>query len=104
MDPDTIIMVVLICVGVALMLAGLIYAAVAGIRLVKAAQRVGIDSMDKVRIVMRKVEGLGPRFRELSEKQAIVSERLEDLSATASKINYLRDEFDRATAHVTHLK
>lgn len=104
MAPDTIIMVVLICVGVALMLAGLIYTAVAGVRLVKAAKKAGINSMDEVRIVIRKVEGLAPRVREITEKQHIVAERLQDLSDSTSKLNYLKDELDRATGHLSHLK
>jgi hypothetical protein len=104
MALDTIIMVVLICVGVALMLAGLIYVAIAGGRLAKAAREAGIASVDEVRIVMRKVEGLAPRLRDLKQKQEVVAERLEDLSATTSKLNYLKDEFERATAHMTHLK
>ena len=104
MAPDTIIMVVLICVGVALMLAGLVYVAIAGVRLARAAQKAGVSSMDEVRIIMRKVEGIGPRVRELTQKQRMLAERLQNLSASASKLNYLKHEFDRATGGITHLK
>ena len=104
MALDTTIMVVLICVGVALALAGLIYVAITGLRLVKAAQKAGVASMDEIRIVMRKVEGLGPRMKEFNEKQKVMSERFQDLSASTSKLNYLKDELDRATGGITHLK
>ena len=104
MDPDTIIMVVLICIGGALILAGLIYVAIAGFRLAKAAQKAGVDSMNDVRIIMRKAEGLGPRVREITEKQQVLSERMKDLTASAAKLNYLKNEFDRATGNITHLK
>ena len=104
MDPDTIIMVVLICVGAALVLAGLAYVATTGIRLVKTARKAGLDSMDDIRIVMRKVEGISARVRELDKKQKIVTERLRDLSASTAKLNYLKNEFDRATGGITHLK
>lgn len=104
MATDTLIMVVLICVGVALGLAGLVYAAVAGGRLVKAARKAGIHSMDEVRIVLRKVESLGPQLREIEKQQQVVAERLQHLSASASDLGYLKREFDRATGNVTHLK
>ena len=104
MAPDTLIMVILICVGVALGLAGVIYVAVTGLRLMKAARKAGIDSMDKVRIVTRKVEGLGPRLAEMQSRQQALAERMKDLSASASKLNYLKDELDRATGNLTHLK
>ena len=104
MALDTLIMVILICVGVALGLAGVVYAAIAGGRLVKAARKAGIASMDDVRIVLRKAEALGPRLREMQKKQKIVAERLQHLSATTSDLGYLKDEFDRATGNITHLK
>ena len=104
MAPDTIIMVVLICVGVALMLAGLVYVAIAGVKLAKAARKAGVNSMDEVRIIMRKVQGIGPRVREMNERQQVLAERLQNLSASTAKLNYLRDEFDRATGGITHLK
>jgi hypothetical protein len=104
MAPDTIIMVVLICVGVALIVAGLVYVAITGARLAKAAQKAGVNSMDDVRIIMRKAEGLGPRIKEMTEKQQILAERMRSLSASAAKLNYLKGEFDRATGGITHLK
>jgi hypothetical protein len=104
MAPDTLIMVILICVGVAIGLAGLIYAGICAVRLMKAAQKAGINSMDEVRIIMRKVEGLGPRLRDMEKKQKVVTERMQNLLATTSKLNYLKDELDRATGGVTHLK
>lgn len=104
MALDTLIMVILICVGVALILAGIVYAAVMGGRLVKAARKAGITSMEDVRTVRRKVETIGPQFREIDRKQKVVTQRLEHLSATTSKLRYLKEEFDRATGHITHLK
>jgi|WetSurMetagenome_2_1015567.scaffolds.fasta_scaffold48624_3 hypothetical protein len=104
MAPDTIIMVVLICVGVALIIAGLVYVAITGARLAKAARKAGVNSMDDVRIIMRKAEGLAPRVREITEKQRMLAERMRSLSASAAKLNYLKSEFDRATGGITHLK
>ena len=104
MAPDTLIMVVLICVGGALIIAGLIYVAIAVVRLAKAARKAGIDSMDKVRILMRKVQGLGPRVAEMQRKEEALAKTLSSLSASTSKLTYLRDEFDRATGNMTHLK
>jgi len=104
MALDTLIMVVLICVGVALVLAGIVYVAIAGGRLVKAARKAGIKSMDDVRTVRRKVEKIGPQLREIDRKQKVVTQRLEHLSATTSNLKYLKEEFDRATGNITHLK
>jgi hypothetical protein len=104
MAPDTLIMVILICVGVALGLAGIVYVGLAGLRLLKAARKAGIGSMDEVRIVLRKVDSIGPRLREVEKKQQVIAERLNHVSATASDLRYLKNEFDRATGHITHLK
>ena len=104
MSTATLIMVCLICLGCALGIAGLAYLGYSGYRLLKAARKVGITSADDLALVMRRVQELAPRVRELEKKQKVVAERLKSLSATTGKLNYLRDELDRATGSLTRLK
>jgi hypothetical protein len=96
--------IILICIGCALILAGLIYLAVAVIRLLKAARKVGLNNMTDLQIVMRKVQGLEPRFQELERNQAVLAESLQRLAGKASKLGYLKDELDKATGHITSIK
>ncbi len=94
----------MICIGCALGIAGLVVAGSQLLRLVKAARKAGIDSMADVQEIIRRARGLEPRVREIQEKQKVVAERLRYLSATTSKLNYLKEEFDRATGHISKLK
>lgn len=96
--------IILICVGCALILGGLAYLGVTIVRLLKAARKAGIDSMTDVHVVMRKVQNLEPRFRELERNQAVLSESLQKLSAEAAKLNYLKEELDKATGHISSIK
>jgi len=96
--------IILICVGCALVLAGLVYLVVKAVGLFKAARKVGIDSMTDIQLVIRKVEGLEPRFRRLEENQARLTESLQKLSAEAAALSYLKDQLDKATGHLTSLK
>jgi hypothetical protein len=96
--------IILICIGCALILGGLIYLAVTIVRLIKAARKVGITSMTDMQIVMRKVQGLEPRFQELERNQAALAESMQRLAGTASKLGYLRDELDKATGHISSIK
>jgi hypothetical protein len=96
--------IILICIGCALILAGLIYVIVAVVRLLKGARKVGLNSITDVQIVIRKVQGLEPRFQELERNQAIVAESIQKLADEASKLGYLKDELDKATGHISGIK
>ncbi len=96
--------IILICIGCALILAGLVYLAVMVVRLLKAARKVGLNSMTDVQVVVRKVQGLEPRFRELERNQAVLAESMQRLAGEAAKLGYLKDELDKATGHITSIK
>jgi len=96
--------IILVCIGCALILAGFIFLAVVIVRLLKAARAVGITSMNDVQTVIRKVEGLEPRFRRLERNQSALVDSLQKLSVEAGKVTYLKDELDKATGHITKLK
>jgi len=100
----TLAMIIMICVGCAIGLGGLVILVIRGVGLMKAARQAGISSMDEVQIVIRRAQGLGPRLRELESKQRVVAEGLQRLSATTGQLTYLKDEFDRATGHLSKLK
>jgi type VI protein secretion system component VasK len=104
MSLDTIIMIVLICIGCALLLTGLVFLAVSALGLVKAGRRAGISSKDQVQEVIRRSQALAPKVRELATKQKAVAETLRSVSATTNELNYLKDEIDRTTGHLSGLK
>ncbi|MCE5254998.1 MAG: hypothetical protein LLG45_12480 [Actinomycetia bacterium] len=104
MTVATIIMIVLICLGCALAIAGLAVAGHYGYRTYKAGRALRIASRnarDEITSLMRGVED---QMRELETKQEIVAERLQSLSATIDKLRYLRDEIDRSTGYLSKLK
>jgi hypothetical protein len=86
MSTATIIMVVFICVGSALGIAGLTVAAYWARRLVKTARAAGISSRAHLQQVMGRAARLAPRVQELQIKQKAVAEKLSRLSATARRI------------------
>ncbi len=96
--------IVLVCVGGALILAGVAYLVITIVRLVRAARKVGIDSLTDVQVFMRKVQNLEPRFRELEKNQLVLTENLRKLTTETAKLNYLKDELDEATWHITKIK
>jgi hypothetical protein len=96
--------IVLICVGCALGLAGLVVLVVTMVGLLRAAQKAGISNMADVREVTARVQRLEPRFRELEKRQAILAESLQRLATEAGSLNYLKKELDRATGRVSNLK
>jgi hypothetical protein len=96
--------IILICIGCALIIAGFVYLGVMIVRLIKAARGVGINSMTDVQIVVRKVQGLEPRFRRLESNQTVLVESLQKLSVDATKLGYLKDQLEDATGHVTSIK
>ncbi len=97
-------MIIMICVGCALIIAGLVVAAIRAARLVKAARASGIDSMDQAKDVARRVQALGPRIEETSRRAKATAERLESLSAATEKLNYLKQQFDETVGFVIKLK
>jgi hypothetical protein len=97
-------MIVMICVGCALIIAGLVVLAIQARRLAKAAQAAGITSMDQAKDVARRVQNLGPRIEETSLRAKATAERLQSLSAATEKLNYLKKEFDEATGMVIRFK
>jgi predicted nuclease with TOPRIM domain len=96
--------IILICVGCALILGGLAFLGIRLYALIKAARKVGIHNMSDVQEIIGRVQRLEPRFRELEENQAALAESLQRLSAEAAVLNYLKEEFDRATGHLSSLK
>ena len=96
--------IILICIGCALILAGLVFLVVKIVVLIRAARKVGINSMTDLQIVVRKVQGLEPRFRELEKNQAALTASLQKLADEASALTYLKDELDRATGHIRSIK
>jgi hypothetical protein len=97
-------MIIMICVGCVLGIAGLVIAAVRAGRLVKAAQAAGIHSKDDVQEVVRRVQELTPRIEETSRRAKVTADRLQSLSVATEKLSYLKNEFDEATGIFTQLK
>ena len=104
MTAATIIMIVLICVGSALFIAGLAMAGRQAYRLSKAARKVGLTSRNDVQEVIRRTRSVEVRMRELQKKQEVVAERLKSLSATTSRLAYLKGELDRSVGRLYRLK
>jgi predicted nuclease with TOPRIM domain len=96
--------IILICVGCALMLGGLVFAGLKAVALMKAAQKAGINNMTDVQEVIGRVQRLEPRFRDLEKNQAALAESLQRLSAETEALNYLREELSRATGNLSSLK
>ncbi len=90
MSTATIIMVVLICLGSALGIAGLAVAGYHAWRLMKTARAAGIKSRSHAQQIAGRAARLGPRAAELAAKQKAVAERLERLSATARRFRLFR--------------
>ena len=82
MSAANIIMVVLICVGSAVGLAGLAVAGYRAWKLIKTARAAGIKSRSHLQQVAGRAARLAPKVRELEAKQRAVAEGIERLSAT----------------------
>ncbi len=100
----TLVMIIMICVGCALILGGLGVLGHRAYRLAKAARNTGLNSRDDIQLVIRRGQNLGSKFNEMQTKQKIVAERLESLSATTERLSYLKDQLDQATGHLSKLK
>ena len=87
MSTATIIMVVLICLGCGLGIAGLAVLGYQAYKLRKAAREAGVSSRAKMQEVMGRAQRLAPRLRELETKQKAVAEKLSRLSTTARKLH-----------------
>ena len=85
MSSATIIMIVMICLGCALVLAGLAFLSYCAFGLMKTAKQAGISSRAQMQEVMGRAQRLAPRFRELETKQKAVAEKLASFSATTGK-------------------
>jgi hypothetical protein len=85
MSTATLVMVVLVCLGCALGLAGLITMGFQAVLFLKAARETGASSRAHLQEVMGRAERLAPRFRELEKKQKAVAEAIARLSATAGR-------------------
>ncbi len=96
--------IILICVGCALILGGLVFFAVKTVALVKAARKVGINNMADVQEVIGRVQRLEPRFRELEKNQAALADSLQRLAVQTEGLNYLKRELDQATGNLSSLK
>jgi hypothetical protein len=96
--------IILICVGCALILGGLVFIGIRLYALVKAARKAGIRNMSDVQEIIARVQRLEPRFRELERNQAALAESLQRLSAEAAVVNYLAEEFNRATGGLSSIK
>jgi len=80
-------MVVLICVGCGLGLAGLIALAYEAVRLIRTARKAGFSSRAHVQEVMGRVQRLAPRFRDLEVKQRALAEKFSSFSTKARGSN-----------------
>ena len=100
----TTIMIVMICVGCAAIIAGLAALGIQAFRLAKNARTAGLTNIGQIQAIIRRGEQLVPRIEEFGAKQKEMAERLENLSATSEKLNYLVDSLDEATSRVSSLK
>ena len=100
----TLVMVIMICVGCALILAGLATVGYRAVKLARAAKSAGFSSTEELQAVIRRSRDLAPRMEEVAAKQQLVAERLQSLSATIGDLNYLKDQLDQATGHLSKLK
>ena len=91
---STILMVILICVGLALGLGG---AVVVGRRAYRLAG--AVKAVDRVRIqaVARRAQGLTPRMEETAAQQRELAERLRRLEVANRRLSFLRGQLDAAT-------
>jgi hypothetical protein len=96
--------IVLICIGCAMILGGLVYVALKLRTLMKAAHKAGINNMADVQEIIGRVQRLEPRFRELERNQAALAESLQRLQAEAEVLNYLREQLVDATGALTSFK
>jgi hypothetical protein len=71
----TLVMIIMICVGCALIVAGLAFAGYRGFRFARAAKAAGLSSKDEVQVVIGRGRRLVPKFEEMASKQKVVGGR-----------------------------
>jgi len=94
---STILMVIMICVGLAIALAGAVYVGTRGYRLSKALKAV---DMERIQSVSRRIQELTPRLEETKAKQADLAARMKELEIASKRLAYLRSEFDAASGRL----
>lgn len=100
----TVIMIVMICLGCAVVLAGLGIIAYQGKRLAQVVETASDSAAVPWRAITRKSENLAPQLERLAEKQKEVAESFERISTTSKQLNYLIGSLDQATGRVFTLK
>ena len=78
-------MVVCICVGCALFIAGAAFAGYRMRSLSKTAREAGLSTRTQVQQVVGRAQRLAPRIRELEAKQKAVAESITRLTTTARR-------------------
>ncbi len=99
-----IIMIVLICAGCALTIAGLVIVGYQFVLLNRAARKAGITTKAEVQEITRRTRDLAPRLRELRKKREAVAEGLQTISATTGELKQLKGEIDRVAGFLPRLK
>ena len=94
---STTLMVIMICVGLAIGIVGMIIVGRRAFRLTKALKAV---DRNRIQTVTRRIEELTPRLEETALKQRELAERMKELDIANKRLNYLRDEFDAATGRL----
>jgi hypothetical protein len=94
---STILMVIMICVGLAIGIVGMIIVGRRAYRLNKA-----LKAVDRARIqtVTRRIEELTPRLEETALKQRDLAQRMKELEIANKRLTYLRSELDIATGRL----
>ncbi len=83
-------MVVFICLGSALGIAGLAVAGYWAWRLMKAGRAAGVSSRAHAQQIAGRAARLAPKVRELEAKQKAVAQKLESLSTTAGAFSLFK--------------
>ncbi len=91
---STILMVIMICVGLAIGIVGMVIVGRRAYRLSKTMQQ-----MDRNRIqdVSRRIQELTPRIEQTAAKQRDLAEKMKELEIANKRLTYLREQFDAAT-------
>lgn len=91
---STIIMVIMICIGLAIGVVGMVIVGRKAFALNKQLKAV---DRDRIQTVNRRIQELTPRLEETAAKQRALAERMKELEIANKRLNYLRDELDAAT-------
>jgi hypothetical protein len=100
----TIWMIVMICVGCAAALAGLVFMGLSVFRLIRAAGAAGQTASAHVHKLMTGAQTLGPQVTELQRKGLAVLEGIERVTASTNRLSYLRRQLEQPYEAITSLK